>query len=160
MVGGTNLILNLPHHIGTAKLGVLSPTSTCHTFDESADGYARADGIGAIIIKPLKDALRDGDPIRAVIKATAFNANGRSGGLTTPSVDGQEAVIRQAYKLARMDPVDTGYFECHGTGTPVGDPIEVEAVGRVFAASRDVEKNPLFIGSVCIPSNSERRDIG
>ncbi|KAL8635669.1 MAG: hypothetical protein Q9228_006865 [Teloschistes exilis] len=112
------------------------------------DGYARADGIGALYIKRLSDAVKDGDPIRAVIRGTAVNANGRTGGITHPSPDGQEAVIRRAYERAGgLDPKLTGYFECHGTGTAVGDPLEVNAIGRVFAGMRS-SSTPLLIGSI------------
>jgi hypothetical protein len=87
----------------------------------AADGYARADGIGALYIKRLSQAVADGDPIRAVIRGTAFNANGRTGGITHPSPEGQAACIQRAYERAGgLDMSLTGYFECHGTGTPVG----------------------------------------
>ncbi|KAL7625750.1 hypothetical protein AAE478_004973 [Parahypoxylon ruwenzoriense] len=147
IVAGGNIILGPDNQIFTTKLGAVSPTSRCHTFDASADGYARAEGFGALYLKKLSDALRQGNPIRAVVRGTAFNANGKTGGISHPSVDGQEAVIRQAYKAAGdLDPDSTGYFECHGTGTPVGDPIEVSALGRVFASGR--QEQPLLIGSI------------
>ncbi|POS74346.1 polyketide synthase-5 [Diaporthe helianthi] len=148
VVGGTNLILTPECQIFSSVLGAVSPTSVCHTFDSRADGYARADGIGALYIKRLSRAVADGDPIRAVIRGTAFNANGRTGGITHPSPDGQEACIRRAYERAGgLDMSLTGYFECHGTGTPVGDPIEVSALGRIFADGKTAA-NPLLIGSV------------
>lgn len=103
------------------KAGVLSATSTCHTFDASADGYGRADGIGALYLKRLSDAVAAGDPIRAVVRGTAINANGKTQGITLPSATGQEAVIRKAYAKAGLDLADTAYVECHGTGTAVGD---------------------------------------
>ncbi|KAL9084936.1 MAG: hypothetical protein Q9159_004980 [Coniocarpon cinnabarinum] len=113
----------------------------------SADGYARAEGFGAFYLKKLSDALADGDSIRALIRGTAFNANGKTGGISHPSSDGQEAVIRQAYRNAgNLNPDVTGYAECHGTGTPVGDPIEVSAIGRVFHEGRTQE--PLLVGSI------------
>jgi acyl transferase domain-containing protein len=96
------------------KLGALSPTSTCHTFDASADGYAHGEGFAAFYLKKLSDAIRDDNPVRAVIRGTAINSNGRSPGLTHPSPRGQEAVIRQAYLNAGLDPKDTGCFEAHG----------------------------------------------
>ncbi|KAF2973192.1 hypothetical protein GQX73_g454 [Xylaria multiplex] len=148
IVGGTNLILTPECQIFSSVLGAVSPTSVCHTFDSRADGYARADGIGALYLKKLSQAEADGDPIRAVIRGTAFNANGRTGGITHPSPDGQEACIRRAYERAGgLDMSLTGYFECHGTGTPVGDPIEVAAIGRIFA-DRKSSTNPLLIGSI------------
>lgn len=130
------------------KAGVLSGTSTCHTFDASADGYGRADGIGALYLKKLSKALEDNDPIRGVIRGSAVNANGRTNGITLPSSDGQEAVIRKAYAKAGLEHRfhETNYVECHGTGTAVGDPIELEAVSRVFK-KRPVHC-PLYVGSV------------
>ena len=96
---------------------MLSPTSQCHTFNAHASGYGRAEGIGAFYLKRLKDALRDGDPIRAVIRGSAVNSNGRvnGAGITHPSLEGQANVIREAYRLAGgLDPLLTGFFECHG----------------------------------------------
>lgn len=148
IVGGSNLILTPECQIFSSALGAVSPTSKCHTFDIEADGYARADGIGALYIKKLSKAIKDRDPIRAVIRATAVNSNGKTGGITHPSPDGQEAVIRRAYERAgELNPALTGYFECHGTGTAVGDPLEIEAVGRVFAKGRSPDA-PLHIGSI------------
>jgi acyl transferase domain-containing protein len=114
IVGGTNLIQAVENHLGTQEMGVLSPTSTCHTFDAAADGYGRGEGIGAIYLKRLSSAVRDGDPIRGVIRATATNANGRTSGVSHPSVAGQEAVIRAAYNFAGItDFGETSYFETH-----------------------------------------------
>ena len=147
IVAGSNMILGPEAQMFTTKLGAVSPTSQCHTFDEAADGYARAEGVGALYIKKISDAVAAGDPIRATIRGTAFNSNGKTGGISHPSPEGQEAVIRQAYKQAGgLDPNLTGYFECHGTGTPVGDPLEVAALGRVFAYGR--RDDPLLIGSI------------
>ena len=147
IVAGSNLILGPDNQIFVSRLGAASPTSKCHTFDIAADGYGRAEGYGAIYIKRVKDAINANDPIRALVRGTSFNANGKTGGISHPSSEGQEAVIRQAYKAAgNLDPNLTGYFECHGTGTPVGDPIEVAAIGKVFASGR--ENSPLLIGSV------------
>ena len=148
LVAGTQLILGPEIQISCARLGALSATSQCHTFDAAADGYARAEGFGALYIKRLSDAVKNGDPIRAVIRGTAVNTNGRTAGIAHPSPEGQEAVIRSAYKNAGgLDPDLTGLFECHGTGTQVGDPLEVSAIGRVFASGRK-EEDPLLIGSI------------
>jgi acyl transferase domain-containing protein len=147
IVAGSNLILGPENQIFVSRLGAASPTSKCHTFDIAADGYGRAEGFGAIYLKRATDAINANDPIRALIRGTSFNANGKTGGISHPSAKGQEAVIRQAYKAAgELDPNLTGYFECHGTGTPVGDPIEVSAIGQVFASGRG--DSPLLIGSV------------
>ncbi|KAG9239274.1 hypothetical protein BJ875DRAFT_525239 [Amylocarpus encephaloides] len=148
IVGGSNLIFTPECQVFSASLGAVSRSSRCQTFDASADGYARADGIGALYIKPLKQAIMDNDPIRAIIRGTAINANGRTGGITHPDPDGQEGAIRRAYERAgNLNPNETFYFECHGTGTPVGDPLEVEAIGRVFTKDRPVGL-PLHIGSI------------
>ncbi|TGJ82413.1 hypothetical protein E0Z10_g6352 [Xylaria hypoxylon] len=147
IVGGTNLILDAATQMAVDKMGVLSHTSTCHTFDASADGYGRAEGIGALYLKRLSDALRDGDPIRGVIRGTAANANGKTSGITQPSAIGQEAVIRKAYAFAgNLNPDETSYFECHGTGTPVGDPIELNAITNMFL--KDSKRESLLVGAV------------
>ncbi|MCJ1356960.1 MAG: hypothetical protein MMC33_006956 [Icmadophila ericetorum] len=149
IVGGVNLIITVDQHMNTAKLGILSPTSTCHTFDASADGYGRAEGAGALYVKRLVDAIRDGDPIRGVIRSTAVNTNGKVDGMgiTHPSVEGQERVVRIAYEKAKLDPKLTAYAELHGTGTPVGDPIEVRAISRAMNDTRPKDK-PLLVGAV------------
>lgn len=150
VVCGVNLILTVDQHMNTAKLGVLSPTSTCHTFDESADGYGRAEGAGAVYLKRLSDAIRDGDPIRAVIRSSATNNNGKvpAVGITHPNRDGQVEVIRHAYhRGGSLDPRLTGFFECHGTGTAIGDPLEVHAVSLAMNDQRSQEK-PLLVGAV------------
>ncbi|KAJ9239475.1 hypothetical protein DTO207G8_920 [Paecilomyces variotii] len=149
LVGGVNLILTVDQHMNTAKLGILSPTSTCHTFDASADGYGRAEGAGALYLKRLSDAIRDGDPIRGVIRSSAVNTNGKvpGMGITHPSKKGQERVVRAAYERAGLDPSRTAYLECHGTGTPVGDPIESHAVSLAMNDTRSKE-SPLLIGAI------------
>ncbi|KAI1323180.1 putative polyketide synthase [Xylariaceae sp. FL0255] len=149
LVGGVNLILVVDQHMNTAKLGVLSPTSQCHTFDESADGYGRAEGAGALYLKRLSDAIRDGDVIRGVIRSSAVNTNGKveGMGITFPNVLGQETVLRHAYQRANLDPNKTAYLECHGTGTPSGDPIEVRAISNGMNDSRSKDK-PLILGAV------------
>ncbi|KAI8957749.1 putative polyketide synthase [Daldinia sp. FL1419] len=145
VVAGANLI-QLPQQQALAnKTGIISNSATCRTFDASADGYGRAEGVGALFLKRLKDAIRDGDPIRGVIRGTATNSNGRTPGVMQPSSEGQEKVMRQAYARAGLSVHDTDYVEAHGTGTAVGDPIEVDAISRVF--SRDVRR-PVLIGSV------------
>ncbi|KAI1083646.1 reducing type I polyketide synthase 10 [Whalleya microplaca] len=146
IVAGANLVQSAEQHIATMKAGVLSATSTCHTFDIAADGYGRADGVGALYVKRLRDAIADGDPIRSVIRGSAINANGHTSGISLPSADGQEKVIRKAMARAGLHPDDITYIECHGTGTKVGDAIEVEALSRVF--QRTGKKKPLFISAV------------
>jgi acyl transferase domain-containing protein len=123
--------------------GVLSPEGSCKTFDAKADGFARADGINAVFLKRLPDALRDGNPIRAIVRNSGNNSDGKSQGLLSPRSSTQEALIRHVYSQAKLDPSETGFIECHGTGTATGDPIETSAVGNVFG-----EKG-IYIGSVC-----------
>ncbi|KAI0456760.1 polyketide synthase-like protein [Xylaria acuta] len=132
IVAAANLITSPEQHLGTMKGGVLSPTSTCHTFDISADGYGRAEAVNAIYLKRLSKALEDGDHIWAVIRGTAINANGKTPGIAQPSSALQEAVIRKAYADAGLSFDDTDYVECHGTGTAVGDPVEVDALASCF----------------------------
>ncbi|KAH7032589.1 uncharacterized protein B0I36DRAFT_373300 [Microdochium trichocladiopsis] len=151
IVGGTNMIIAADQHMNTAKIGVLSATSTCHTFDDSADGYGRAEAVGAVYIKRLSDAIRDGDPIRGVIRSSAVNANGRTTAvsISQPSCEGQAAVMMEAYQRGgNLDARLTGYVECHGTGTPVGDPLEAEAISVALNTNRNTCDEPLLIGSV------------
>ncbi|KID93461.1 ketoacyl-synt-domain-containing protein, partial [Metarhizium majus ARSEF 297] len=145
LVGSSNLIQMPQLQVSANKTGIISDSAICRTFDAQADGYGRSDGVGALYLKRLSDALRDQDPIRAVIRGTAINSNGRTPGIMQPSADGQEGVIRQACARAGLSPADTDYVEAHGTGTAVGDPIEVEAISRVFINDRD---RPISIGSV------------
>lgn len=147
MVAASNCILDPSMQLMMTKLGVLSPSSTCHTFDASADGYARGEGIAALYVTKVSTALKRGFPIRAIIRGTAVNANGRTGGITHPSQLGQEMVIRKAYANAGLLLDHTTYFECHGTGTPVGDPIEITAIGNSFEKCRTAEE-PLYVGSI------------
>ncbi|KAM3423467.1 hypothetical protein BST61_g897 [Cercospora zeina] len=149
IIGGTNLIQSVENHMSTDAMGVLSATSTSHTFDDSADGYGRGEGVGAIYMKRMSDALRDGDPIRGVIRGTAVNANGRTSGITQPSATRQSAAIRDAYKFAGISSLDdTGYFETHGTGTAVGDPIELRGIANAFVSKDKPRRSPLLLGGV------------
>jgi acyl transferase domain-containing protein/NADPH:quinone reductase-like Zn-dependent oxidoreductase/2-polyprenyl-3-methyl-5-hydroxy-6-metoxy-1,4-benzoquinol methylase len=143
IVGGANLIMAPGMTTIMTEQGVLSPEGSCKTFDMSADGYARGEAINVVYIKRLSDALRDGNPIRAIIRATSSNCDGKTVGITQPSSESHEAMIRRAYFTAGINEFsDTGFIECHGTGTQTGDPIEVTAVGNVFG-----EKG-VYIGSV------------
>jgi acyl transferase domain-containing protein len=143
IVAGTNLIFSPGMYIAFSQLGVLSADGYCKSFDATADGYSRGEGINAIYIRRLSDALRDGDPIRAVIRATATNCDGKTPGMSCPSTEAQEALMRKAYKEARLDPAQTAFVEAHGTGTPTGDPIEVGAIARVFGGQKVT-----YLGSV------------
>lgn len=128
--------------------GAASLSGKCHTFDVKADGYIKAEGVNAVYLKRLSDAVRDGDPIRAVIRGTATNSDGRTPGIASPSAEAQALAIRAAYANAGISDFNqTSYLEFHGTGTQAGDPTEVKGAASVFAPSRDPEK-PLYIGSV------------
>jgi len=128
---------------------MLSPDGISHTFDDRANGYGRGDGIAALVLKRLSDAIRDGDTIRAVIRGTGVNADGKTPSVTQPRAKSQADLINQTYEDAGLDQADTGYFECHGTGTPVGDPLELTAIATTIgAARRSAGKSPLPIGSI------------
>ncbi|KAI9157894.1 Highly reducing polyketide synthase gloL [Paramyrothecium foliicola] len=143
LVAGSSLILSPSMTMDMTEQGVLSPTGSCKTFDASADGFARGEAINAVLIKPLEAALRDNDPIRAVIRATAVNSDGGTTAIGQPSQLCQEVMIRHAYQVAGIDDISlTPFVECHGTGTQTGDPIEAKAVANVFAG------RPTYIGSV------------
>ena len=126
---------------------MLSPEGRCFAFDSRASGYGRGEGAATIILKPLVDAVRDGDPIRAVIRETAANQDGRTPTITSPSREAQEELVRACYRKAGLDPSRTGYAEAHGTGTIVGDYTEAGALGTVLGRGRS-KKNPLLLGSV------------
>ncbi|KAI1258543.1 hypothetical protein F5Y18DRAFT_444487 [Xylariaceae sp. FL1019] len=149
IVGATNAILLPDMMVGMSNLHMLSPDSISYAFDERANGYARGEGMAALVLKPLNEALRDGDTVRAVIRGTAVNANGSNSGITLPSRPGQARLIRSAYEQAGCDPAITGFFEAHGTGTPAGDPIEAGAIGDAMGVYRPTgEEGKLFVGSV------------
>ncbi|MBF0228932.1 MAG: type I polyketide synthase [Desulfamplus sp.] len=145
LVGGVNIILAPEISVSFSKSHLMSPDGRSKTFDASADGYVRGEGCGVVCLKRLSDAIKDGDRIWAVVRGSAVNHDGPSGGLTVPSGPAQEAVIRQALNMAGLKPEDVDYVEAHGTGTSLGDPIEVGALSRVFTNPRE---NPLLIGSV------------
>lgn len=143
LVCGTNLIITPTMSITMRDEGVLSPTGSCKTFDAAADGYARGEAINAVYIKKLSDAVRDNDPIRAIIRSTTVNCDGKTQGVSTPSPEAHERMIRRAYRVAQIHDISkTGFVECHGTGTAVGDPLETAAIANVFG-----EKG-ILIGSV------------
>ncbi|MEM7678743.1 MAG: type I polyketide synthase, partial [Myxococcota bacterium] len=147
LAGGVNLLLSPDVSEVFAAAGMLSPDGRCRTFDAAASGYVRGEGCGLLVLKPLEQAQADGDRVLAVIRGSAVNQDGRSNGLTAPNGQAQEAVIRAALTRARLTPDDIDYVEAHGTGTELGDPIETEALGRVFG-KRPSTGSPLRIGSV------------
>ncbi|GKT64373.1 polyketide synthase [Colletotrichum tofieldiae] len=150
IVAGCNIYLSpehvMDHHMGAN--GTASLSGKCHTFDEKADGYIKAEAVNMVYIKRLSDAIRDGDPIRAIIRGTATNSDGWTAGIASPNSEAQARAIRQAYANAGITDLSaTSYVECHGTGTRAGDVIEVNGVAAVFGPSRPSGK-PLRIGSV------------
>jgi len=147
LAGGVNVVLSPDAMVLFSKWGMMAPDGHCKTFDAAADGFVRAEGCAVIALKRLPDAVAAGDPILAVIRGSAVNSDGRSSGLTVPNGPAQEAVIRAALRSAQLAPADIDYVEAHGTGTQLGDPIEVEALGRVMREGRAADR-PLLIGSI------------
>ena len=133
IVGGVQVMLTPVGHISLSSAGMLSMDGKCKTFDKDANGYVRGEGSGAILIKPLARAEADGNPIYAIIKATAENHGGRVTLLTAPNPNAQAELLIEAYEKAEIDPSTVGYIECHGTGTSLGDPIEIQALKKSFA---------------------------
>lgn len=125
----------------------LSPDSRSWSFDHRANGYSRGEGLAVVIVKRLADALRDGDTIRCVIRGTGTNQDGRTPGITQPSQVAQVELIERTYKQSNIDMEPTRFFEAHGTGTKVGDPVEANAIGMAFGKYR-TEDDPLYIGAV------------
>ena len=147
IVGAANLVLQPHVNVGYSRSGMLSVGGRCRFGDAGAAGYVRSDGAAAVVLKPLEAALADRDRVRGVVLATAVNADGRgSGQLATPSTDAQAALLEQVYTAAGVDPATVPYVEAHGTGTRAGDPVELEALGRVLGHGRN--GSPLLVGSV------------
>ncbi|KAL2821422.1 hypothetical protein BDW59DRAFT_164156 [Aspergillus cavernicola] len=133
IVCGTNMLLTPSMTVTMSENMVLSPDGYCKAFDANANGYARGEAVNAVYIKTLQQALSDGDNIRAVIRGTSANYDGRTDKIFAPDIDSQERLIRQAYRQARIDDIgQTAFVECHGTGTKVGDLVEATAVARIF----------------------------
>ncbi len=147
LCGGVNIICAPETNIALSKAHMLAPDGRCKTFDEKADGYARGEGCGIVVLRRLSDALANEERIIGVIQGTASNQDGRSGGLTVPNGRAQEAVIRAALADAGIAARDIDYIEAHGTGTSLGDPIEVRAVSAALGAGRQME-DAVAIGSV------------
>lgn len=127
--------------------GLFSDSGRSQAFDHRGTGFGRGEGVGCVVLKPLDEAIKARDSIRAVIAATGINQDGRTKGITMPSGDAQVALMKSVYEKARLDPALAGYIEAHGTGTKVGDPIEAKALHEVFGKGRTA-KQPLFVGSV------------
>ncbi len=147
LAGGVNLLIDPESTVAMTKFGAMAPDGRSKAFDARANGYVRGEGAGVVVLKPLRRALADGDPIRCLIRGSAVNNDGFSNGLTAPNPQAQEAVLRDAYRAAGVAPERVHYVEAHGTGTMLGDPIEAKAIGAVLGRARD-DSRPLLIGSV------------
>ncbi|MFF1783402.1 SDR family NAD(P)-dependent oxidoreductase [Streptomyces virginiae] len=146
VAGGVNVLLNPQLYAGFSGASMLSPTGRCRPFSSAADGFVRAEGGGLVLLKRLRDARTDGDRVHAVIVASGANNDGRTPGLALPSSTAQEALLREVYDRAGLVPDDVAYLEAHGTGTPAGDPLEAQAIGRALGRGRS--RDALPIGSV------------
>ncbi|KAK0554919.1 hypothetical protein OC845_000560 [Tilletia horrida] len=146
IVVGSALHFDPNMYITTTDLGMLSTDGRCRAFDAKGSGYVRGEGVCAIVLKRMKDAVDHGDHIRSIVRASGSNHDGRKAGITLPNSYAQEALIRSIYARAGLNPIDTSYFEAHGTGTKAGDPRETRAIGAVFG-TQDREQ-PLVIGSI------------
>ncbi|QSX77637.1 SDR family NAD(P)-dependent oxidoreductase [Agrilutibacter solisilvae] len=146
LAAGVNVMLDPAINVFYTKAGLSAPDARCKTFSAAADGIGRAEGAAVVVLKPLKDALADRDPIYAMIRGGAVNHDGRSNGLTQPNRWAQEQLLRQAFQHARVDPRELQYVELHGTGTLIGDPIEANALGTVL--SDNGERDACLVGSV------------
>lgn len=133
--------------IPISRQGFLSPDSHCYSFDDRANGYSRGEGVGIIVLKRLSKALADEDMIRAVIRGTAVNQDGRTPTITQPSPAAQASLIQKAYNHHGLEFGRTGYFEAHGTGTAVGDPVEAKGISLAFSSHKSPQ-SPLYVGSV------------
>jgi amino acid adenylation domain-containing protein len=147
LAGGANIILSPALSINFSKAGVMAADGRCKTFDARADGYVRGEGAGIVVLKPLSQALTDGDPIYAVIRGSATNQDGRTNGLMAPSRQSQEAVLAEACRRAELSPGVVEYVEAHGSGTSLGDTIEAKALGTVLAEGR-APGSRCLVGSV------------
>ena len=143
---GVNLNLSPENSIACSRWGMLAPDGTCKAFDAAANGYVRSEGCGVVALKRLSDAVRDSDPVLAVIRGTGVNQDGASSGQTVPNGPAQQALMRRVLGASRLNPADIDYVEAHGTGTPLGDPIELDALYNVFGERG--EAAPLVVGSV------------
>jgi len=148
LVTGSNLALYPSMFHSLTNMHFLSPDGICHSFDDRANGYARGEAIGGLLLKPLSAALADGDTIRAVIRGSGTNQDGKTPGITMPSPEAQADLIRFVYDQAGLNMSETGFFEAHGTGTALGDPMELSAIGATLGAAREPGQTPLYVGSI------------
>lgn len=153
VVGGVNTIVTPEAHINFAKAGMLAPDGRCKTFSAQANGYVRGEGVGMVVLKRLSEAERDADPILAIVRASAINHGGRANSLTAPNTAAQADLLREAQTRARMDPHTIGYIETHGTGTALGDPVEINALKAAFRAAPAAGSSGADCGLGSVKSN-------
>ncbi|MEM9457628.1 MAG: amino acid adenylation domain-containing protein [Myxococcota bacterium] len=147
VAGGVNVMLTPEWNVVLSRARMMAPDGRCKTFDAAADGYVRGEGCGVVVLKRLADALRDGDPVEAVIRGSAINQDGPASGITVPNGLAQQQVIRAALADGGLEPNAVGYIEAHGTGTSLGDPIEVRSLAAVYGHERAAD-DPLRLGSI------------
>ena len=147
LAGGVNVFSRPEHFIVFSKAGFLAPDGRCKAFDERADGYARGEGAGVVVLKPLSRALEDGDLIYALVEATGINQDGRTQGISAPNPDAQRALLAQVYADAGVSPGRVRYLEAHGTGTQAGDTVEVGVLGELLGRDRPPD-DPCWLGSI------------
>jgi polyketide synthase PksN len=157
IVGGVNTIVNPDAHISFSKAGMLCEDGRCKTFSDQANGYVRGEGVGMLLLKRLSAAERDGDHIYAIVRGTAENHGGRANSLTAPNPNAQAELIKTAFREAGIDPRTVGYMEAHGTGTPLGDPVEVNGLKMAFrdlyAATGDTQVKEVHCGIGSVKTN-------
>jgi acyl transferase domain-containing protein/acyl carrier protein len=147
IAGGVNLILHPAHLVALSSMGMLSHDGLCRVFDDRADGIVPGEGVGAVLLKPLRQAVADGDTVWAVIRSSHVNNDGRTSGYTVPNPVTQAALVSETYRRAGVDPQTISYIEAHGTGTALGDPIEIAGLQRAFGGGEHVEGS-CTVGSV------------
>ncbi|KAL2132992.1 hypothetical protein VTI74DRAFT_3062 [Chaetomium olivicolor] len=147
IVGASQLILHPDQTLTMNQIGMMNPDGKCYVFDDRGDGYARGEGTAAVILKRLDQAMKDNDPIQAVIVHSGVNQDGRTQGIQLPNADAQAALAKTVYQEAGLDPAKTVYVEAHGTGTPAGDAAEMSSIYQVFCDGRDRERD-ILVGSV------------
>jgi hypothetical protein len=167
IVGGTNLVLTPEMTVSMFQQGVLSPEGRCKTFDASADGYGRGEGVVAVHVKRLRDAIRDNDPIRAIIRSSCANADGKTAGISQPSSFSHAELMRRGHSLAGIDDLHrTAMIECHGTGTQIGDMLETTAVASVFGdhgvivGSVRLQRHSCFLVLIIVSGQTQHGTLG
>lgn len=146
LAGGINIVHDPVSHIIFTRANMLAPDGRCKTFDESADGYGRSEGAAVLVLRRLSDAVADRNRILALVRGSAVRQDGESGGLTVPNGRAQEAVMREALRRSLLTPTDVSYIEAHGTGTPLGDPIEIHSINSLFSNRENLDQ-PVYVAS-------------